>query len=136
MKKCLIVALACLVSCAARADMFVDITVARTGQEAQTQSFAMNEVAFFQDEKTGVSAQLVATEQDGAVCITAKCMRVQDNGETVCDELPTMVLPFDELVTLVKTEEVMVTIVARTTDVKAAQEVQVAEEVVATEIVA
>lgn len=137
MKKCLVVALGCLVSFAARADMFVDITVARAGQEIETKSFAMNEVALFQDEQAGVSAQLVATEQDGAVCITAQCTRVQNTGETVCDELPTMVLAFDEVVTLVKTEDVTVTIVARTTDVKAVDcpeeaTMQATEEVVAT----
>ena len=118
MKKCLVVALGCLVSFAAHADMFVDITVERAGQAIETKTLAMNEVALFQDEQVGVSAQLVATEKDGAVCITANCIRVQDSGEAVCDELPTMILPFDEVVTLVKTEEVTVTIVARNTDVK------------------
>ena len=130
MKKCLVVALGCLVSFAARADMFVDITVERAGQKTETKSFAMNEVALFQDEQAGVSAQLVATEQDGAVCITAQCARVQDSGQAVCDELPTMVLPFDEVVTLVKTEEVTVTIVARNTDVKTVTMQEVNEEVV------
>lgn len=136
MKKCLVVALGCLVSFAAHAEMFVDITVERAGQETETKSFAMNEVALFQDEQAGVSAQLVATEQDGAVCITANCTRVQDSGQAVCDELPTMILPFDEVVTLVKTEDVTVTIVARNTDVKTVDCTQEAsgEEVVMQEV--
>lgn len=133
MKKCLVVVLGCLVSFAARADMFVDITVERAGQATETKTFAMNEVALFQDEQTGVSAQLVATEKDGAVCITANCTRVQDSGQAVCDELPTMVLAFDEVVTLVKTEEVTVTIVARNTDVKTVTMQELVEELASEE---
>lgn len=119
MKKCLVVALSCLVSFAAHADMFVDITVERAGHTPETRSLAMNEVALFQDEHAGVSARLVAVEQDGIVSITADCTRVQENGETICNELPSFVIPLNELVTLVKTEEMTVTIVARNTDAKA-----------------
>lgn len=116
MKKSLVVALGCLVSFAARAEMFVEITVQQAGQEAVTKAFGMNEVAEFVGN--GVAAQLTPSEQDGAVVITATCSRVQENGETVCDTIPSLTLAIDDVVTLVDNDEIKVQIVARTTDAK------------------
>ncbi|MCC7415327.1 MAG: hypothetical protein IT346_04530, partial [Epsilonproteobacteria bacterium] len=136
MKKSLVVALGCLVSFAARAEMFVEITVQQAGQEAITKAFGMNEVAEFVGN--GVAAQLTPSEQDGAVVITATCSRVQENGETACDTIPSLTLAFDDVVTLVDNDEIKVQIVARTTDAKTvcAEEVtEVAAETTTEEVV-
>lgn len=114
MKKCLVIALGCLVSCAARAEVVVDVTVQRAGQPTVTKSYAMGETARFDED--GITAELTATLQEGAICITAKCSRVTEDGQIMCDEIPCLVLPHGEIAIFEPTKDVTVTIAARITD--------------------